>query len=89
MKLSFLLLGILCLAVSGCALFENGSEPRVGEWTQSGQDSESRVFGPMLFEEMKDFVLQKELQGWRTSSCEAAGPYLPGAYLIVMERTFR
>ena len=86
MKFSFLFLGIFCVAVSGCALFESESEPRVAEWKQSTADLETQVFGPMQYDEMKEFVLQKELQGWRTSSCEQAGAFLPGAYLIVMQR---
>ncbi len=87
MKFSLLALGLFCAAVSGCALFGSDSENRVVEWTPSGPNLETEVFGPMPYEEMKEFVLRKELQGWRTSSCESAGKFLPGEYLIVMERS--
>ena len=86
MKFSFLVLGIFCVAVSGCALFGGGSEPGAEEWDLTRLDREMQVFGPISYEEMKEFVLQKELEGWRTTSCESAGQFLPGEYLIVMER---
>ncbi len=89
MRILLLTAGLLCLFLGGCALFGSDSEPRVSEWKQAAPTPETRVFGPMHYDEMKDFVLKKELQGWRTSSCEEAGSFLPGKYLIVMERPLK
>lgn len=68
-------------AVLGCALlagclcrepnYDNfGKSPH--DWKLEGPDYEKKVFGPMVFDEVKNFVHDKESSGWELVGYEPA-----------------
>jgi hypothetical protein len=68
---------VLCAFLSGCLMREGnyhnyGKMPH--EWDLPGPDYEKKVFGPMPYEEVKDFVRSKESSGWEVVSYEPASP---------------
>jgi hypothetical protein len=69
-----LALVLLAVPLAGCLCRESnyrnyGARPH--EWDlPSG--SEEKVFGPMQFDEVKDFVREKESQGWEVIAYESA-----------------
>ncbi len=69
-----LALAVLALPLAGCLCREPnyrnyGARPH--EWDlPSG--SEEKVFGPLQFEEVKDFVREKESEGWEVIGFEPA-----------------
>lgn len=64
------LLGLL----AGCYGEPNYSNygKRPHEWQLPGPDYETKVFGPMPYEDVKDFVKDKESGGWEIVSYEKA-----------------
>lgn len=70
---------VLCAAaalavLAGCFREPNyrnyGARPH--EWNLAGPDFEREVFGPMPTEEVKEFVREKEGQGWEVVGYEPA-----------------
>ena len=65
----------LTAALSGC-LMREGNPYNVGkyphQWVLPGPETEERVFGPMHFEDVRDFVIEMERDGWRVMGYEAA-----------------
>jgi hypothetical protein len=68
-------LGILGLALAGCYAYEPdyrrvGARPH--EWDLPGPEIERKVFGPIPADEVKDFVREKESDGWQVEGYEPA-----------------
>lgn len=61
--------------LSGC-LCREGNAYNVGayphQWSLEGPDYKHKVFGPMYFGEVKDFVREKESDGWYVWGYEEA-----------------
>ncbi len=59
--------------LAGC-LMREGNPGNVGvyphEWSFPGPDYEIKVVGPVPFEELKDFVRERESEGWEVFGCE-------------------
>ena len=65
----------LCALLSGCLMREpnySNYGQRPHEWSLPGPDYEKKVFGPMPFEEVKEFVRAKESSGWEVVGYEPA-----------------
>lgn len=63
----------LTVLLAGC-LMREGDPRRAGSspclWEFPGEDYEVRVFGPIPIEEMRDFVRERESEGWQVCGCE-------------------
>lgn len=63
------------VALSGC-LMRPGNPYNVGkyphQWDLPGSEYEERAFGPIASEEVKDFVREKESEGWMVVGYEPA-----------------
>ena len=64
-----------CILLSGCLMREPnyrnyGQRPH--EWDLPGPDFEKKVFGPMAYDDVKDFVRGKEASGWEVVGYEPA-----------------
>lgn len=61
--------------LAGCLMrepnYSNYGE-RPHEWNLAGPDFERKVFGPIPFAEVKDFVRDRESEGWRIVGYELA-----------------
>lgn len=65
----------LLAGLSGCLMREGNYrnvEAMPHEWVLPGPETEVKVFGPMPFEEVKDFVREKESEGWGLVGYEPA-----------------
>jgi hypothetical protein len=72
---SFLAAAVACTLLSGCLMREanySNYGKRPHEWELPGPDFEKKVFGPMPYEEVKDFVREKESGGWEIVGYEPA-----------------
>jgi len=74
---------VLCGLLSGC-LMREGAYGNYGkfphQWDLPGPDYEKKVFGPMPYEEVKEFVRAKESSGWEVVGYERAS--LPEEIMI-------
>ena len=65
----------LAAFLSGC-LMREGNPYNVGEyphqWDLPGPETEEKVFGPMWFEEVEDFVAEMESDGWEVIGFDKA-----------------
>ena len=66
---------VVCGLLSGCFCWEPnyrnyGKRPH--EWSVPGPDYEKKVFGPMPYDEVKDFVREMESSGWEIVGFEPA-----------------
>ena len=70
----FLGTALLCGILAGChgePDYRNyGARPH--EWNLPGPDYESKVFGPMPYDNIKEFVREKESGGWEIVGYEPA-----------------
>jgi hypothetical protein len=67
--------GMLWACLLGCIEHEPNYRAygmRPHEWSLPGPDYEDKVFGPMPFEEVRDFVRSKESDGWLVIGYELA-----------------
>lgn len=74
---------VLCVLLSGCLMREpnyHNYGQRPHEWDLPGPDYEKKVFGPMAYEEVKEFVRAKESSGWEVVGYEPAS--LPEEVMI-------
>jgi hypothetical protein len=72
---SFLAIAAACALLSGCLCGEPnyrnfGKRPH--EWSLPGPDYEKKVFGPMPFDDVKNFVREMESSGWEIVGFEPA-----------------
>ncbi len=80
---SFLAAGVACSLLSGCLMREpnySNYGKRPHEWDLPGPDYEKKVFGPMPYDEVKEFVRSKESSGWELVGYEKAS--LPEEVMI-------
>jgi len=75
MPMRILFAAVALGALAGCYAREPnyrnyGARPH--EWDLPGPDYENEVFGPMPTEEVKEFVREKERQGWEVVGYELA-----------------
>lgn len=65
----------LLAVLSGC-LMRPGNPYNVGkyphQWDLPGPETEEKVFGPVPFDEVEDFVRERESEGWRLIGFEKA-----------------
>lgn len=86
--------GLIVLAVglffAGACAPEGGDYRKVEsspqDWILPGPETETRVFGPMPYETVHDFVESHESVGWMLIRYEPAGEHLDGKYLVTMRR---
>jgi len=75
-------------AAFGCATEPNyrtvESSPQ--DWVLPGPKTDTKVFGPMPYEDVRDFVARREAEGWMTVQTQPAQHPLDGQYLITMRR---
>lgn len=67
--------GLGGLLLAGCYAREpnySNYGKRPHEWDLPGPDYETKVFGPMPYDQVKDFVRDKESSGWEIVSYEPA-----------------
>ena len=74
---AFLAAALGCALLSGCLCREPnyrnyGQRPH--EWDLPGPDYEKKVFGPMPYDEVKEFVRAKEGSGWEIVGFERPAP---------------
>jgi hypothetical protein len=74
MKLAYLPLAVIALQ-AGCLMREPnyrnyGARPH--EWDLPGPGDERKVFGPMPFEDAKEFIRDREREGWQMIGFELA-----------------
>ena len=72
---AFLAAALACVSLTGCLMRESnysnyGRRPH--EWDLPGPDFERKVFGPMPYDEVKEFVRGKESSGWEIVGYEKA-----------------
>jgi len=73
----------LCALLSGCLMREpnySNYGRRPHEWDLPGPDYEKKVFGPMPYDEVKEFIRSKESSGWEVVGYEQAS--LPEEVMI-------
>lgn len=72
---SILAAAAICTLLSGCLCrepnYSNYGE-RPHEWSIPGPDYEKKVFGPIPYDEVKEFVREKESSGWEIVGFEKA-----------------
>jgi len=74
-RVKALLVATACLVLSGCLCREpnySNYATRPHEWDIPGPDYEKKVFGPMPYDEVKEFVRAKERSGWEIVGFERA-----------------
>lgn len=72
---TFLAAALTCAALAGCMAREpnySNYGRRPHEWDLPGPDYEKKVFGPMPYDEVKEFVRGKESSGWEIVGYERA-----------------
>lgn len=72
---TFLAAALACLSLTGCLMREpnySNYGRRPHEWDLPGPDYERKVFGPMPYDEVKEFVRGKESSGWEIVGYERA-----------------
>ena len=72
---AFLAAATTCALLSGCFMWEpnySNYGKRPHEWSLAGPDYEKKVYGPMPYDEVKDFVREKEASGWEIVGYERA-----------------
>ncbi len=70
-----LLAAVALPGLGGCFMWEPhyrnvGAAPH--DWVLPGPETEEKVFGPIPVDELKDFVREKESEGWEVIGCELA-----------------
>lgn len=72
----YALLALVVPALLGGCLMREGNPYNVGsyphELTYPGEDYEIKVFGPVPFEDLRDFVREMGSDGWEVFGCEPA-----------------
>lgn len=67
--------GLMAAFLSGC-LMREGNPYNIGkyphQWDLPGPETEEKVFGPMPFEDVEDFVAERESDGWEVIGFEKA-----------------
>jgi hypothetical protein len=74
---SLLAASAACALLSGCLMREpnySNYAQRPHEWDLPGPEFEKKVFGPMPYDEVKEFVRAKERSGWEIDSTELDRP---------------
>jgi hypothetical protein len=75
MKAGLLAAAVLAGALTGC-LCREGNGYNVGDfphqWSIPGPETEVKAFGPVPVDELKDFVREKESEGWEVIGLVAA-----------------
>jgi hypothetical protein len=74
-RVKCLLVATACVLLSGCLMREpnySSYATRPHEWNLPGPDYEKKVFGPMPYDEVKEFVRAKESSGWEIVGFERA-----------------
>ena len=88
-KYGFMVLTVALAVVAGCAR-DGGDYRNVGaspqDWELSGPGTETRVFGPMPYDQVKEFVRAHEASGWSVVGYDRAGEHLDGRYLVTLRR---
>ena len=72
---ALLVASVGCALLSGCLCREpnySNYAKRPHEWDLAGPDYEKKVFGPMPYDEVKEFVRAKESSGWEIVGFERA-----------------
>lgn len=72
---ALLVAAVGCAFLSGCLCREpnySNYAKRPHEWDLPGPDYEKKVFGPMPYDEVKEFVRAKESSGWEIVGFERA-----------------
>ncbi|MBI2899826.1 MAG: hypothetical protein HYY17_06550 [Planctomycetes bacterium] len=84
-----MILAVLLLFAGACAS-DGGNYRNVElspqDWVLPGPGTETQVFGPMPYEQVKHFVRGREAAGWDVVGYEPAGRHLEGEYLVIMRR---
>ena len=84
-----MVLSVALLVLGACAP-DRGNyrnvESSPQDWVLPGPETESKVFGPMPYEQVKHFVQRQESAGWMAVEYESAGHPLDGQYLVTMRR---
>lgn len=89
MKFGFLILAVGILSAGACAPdggYYRNVESSPQDWVLPGPESETQFFGPMPFEEVKEFVRRQEREGWSVKDYEPFGHPFDGQYVVTMTR---
>jgi hypothetical protein len=85
-KIGILVIAAVLPFAGGCARqgdYRNvESSPQ--DWVLPGPGTETKVFGPMPFEEVKHFVRRMESDGWMCAGYEPAGHPFDAQYFVTM-----